>query len=342
MKSKKLVKHFLILVTLVYITMLVAYYIVNPLFVFEHNILKNYKFNYLENYSLKLYDKLKKDQYNLVFGTSRSHLISSKMLDEKTLNMHNIYGNPHRVFNFLKQLNNKQIKNIKHIYFLLDLHTLKGTGAYYRTGKFIDYNTGIYKYKMTELFHMNKYKITSIFENIMSNKKDIEYYLENDGSMAHLNESKMYNSKGLIGYTSSGPTENFQEYNTLGISGIKLVNDFCKKNNIIITYYTPTFIDTTLNVIDFVFEKDKILKILNYTGINGLHLLWYVEDVSNLQTTKNKEKYYKAFFDNDHLNYEYTKKVFLDNVFSDNKKYYIHNENSLDYIFNKYYKEYIK
>ncbi len=60
-----------------------------------------------------LYDKLKDNKYSLIFGTSRSAKISSKMLHANLLNFSlSLYGNPKSIQFFLNSLDKNQVNQL--------------------------------------------------------------------------------------------------------------------------------------------------------------------------------------------------------------------------------------
>ncbi len=67
-------------------------------------------------------DRLRHGRYALIFGTSRSSLISSRHFHGEALNFHALYGHPRSVSEFLRSLGPQQIENITEIFYLLDLH----------------------------------------------------------------------------------------------------------------------------------------------------------------------------------------------------------------------------
>ncbi|MBI9112679.1 hypothetical protein [Maridesulfovibrio ferrireducens] len=76
--------------------------------------------------SSKLYD----GKYALVFGSSRTMLLSSEIMGEPVLNFStSLYNNPGDILALLEMLNKKQLANITHIYFLVDINGFHYTSA---------------------------------------------------------------------------------------------------------------------------------------------------------------------------------------------------------------------
>lgn len=69
-------------------------------------------------------DFLAKEPHVLVFGTSRSHMISDEVVGEKVLNLFAVYGWPQAVSAFLGGLDEVRLHNVRGIIYCLDLHTL--------------------------------------------------------------------------------------------------------------------------------------------------------------------------------------------------------------------------
>ncbi len=73
--------------------------------------------------ALQVASKLYDGKYALVFGSSRTMLLSSDMMKEPILNFStSIYNNPGDILALLKMLDEKQLSNITHIYSLVDIN----------------------------------------------------------------------------------------------------------------------------------------------------------------------------------------------------------------------------
>ena len=136
MSPKKFLFLFLFVVFICYSGFFILYTLINPNQIGNYSITTK-KFFYTKEYSKKQFDLLKHKKYNLIFGTSQSHMIGTKMMKEDTLNFHNLYAEPGDILNFLKQLDTKQINNIKQIIYLIDLRA----GANRLDTNLINYNS---------------------------------------------------------------------------------------------------------------------------------------------------------------------------------------------------------
>ncbi len=67
--------------------------------------------------------RLDRESYALVFGTSRSAMVSAAATGEPTLNLYSIYGNPRAVLDFLNRLDGPRSGHVREIFYLLDRHT---------------------------------------------------------------------------------------------------------------------------------------------------------------------------------------------------------------------------
>ncbi|KIL97737.1 hypothetical protein CCC_00798 [Paramagnetospirillum magnetotacticum MS-1] len=71
----------------------------------------------------RLAAKLEEGPYDIVFGTSRSAMLSRDATDRPTLNFYPVYGNPRMVMDVLEHLGPRQAGHVGTIYYALDLPT---------------------------------------------------------------------------------------------------------------------------------------------------------------------------------------------------------------------------
>lgn len=300
-------------ILLLYCFSVLLHYAVNPYMLFDNSITDK-KFYFTKAYSKKQFEALKHDKYTLVFGHSRIARISSDMLNEKVLNLENIYHKRQdSVYNFLIQLSPIQINNINNIYYILDVGHQDHTNK-----EFIDYNTVDYKQNILDIFLINSAKIKAAINDIIYNYiKHPDYYVHKDGSnIPYLHKTTFQ--------TSAVFDTKKQAYSKSGLSEIIKVNNFSLKNNIKTTYFTATLIDLMFKKMNLDIEKDK-LKYLLDNGLLGFYGLLYIDGISNLKNGNN----YLAFSDASHLNAKYLKKKLFDNIINSNK-YFISNSGQLD------------
>jgi len=303
----------------IYLLILISYILIDPEIVFNKSITEK-KFGYTKYYSKYQFKKLLQDKYSLVFGTSRSQKVSSCYQGNNLLNFHNIYGEPREILNFLLQLNQKQLNNIKNIYILVSLKTMRENGE-----EFINYKSNTFFDKLLFILPLSpmsvKYLIRDIKYNIL--KSSIYYWIDDDGSL-YVNDK---NQSVII--TAEAKKQklsyNIDDYQN-AIQTLLEIDKFCKKHSINIKYYTPTNADKFFP--DTQMLRDLWLKLFQ-GGIDNFYGLYYIDGVSN--NVKNDN--YLNFTDSNHLNYNMMNKIFKNIVVQENKDYLIKNESELeDYI----------
>lgn len=267
----------------------------------NENAILTHKFNLYKigssyNSSTQLFNKLKTDKYILVFGTSRSHKLSEKILGQPTLNLSgSVYGEPNKVFNFLKQLNQKQKNNIIQVYYLLDIHTFSKN-----TSQLIDYNS-YPDYIKSQFINFNMDKINLSLKTILTNYKGAKDYVDENGCKINL-EEHTFNPK-----TSYGEINAFVKHqsNTAFDKGqfqyLSKIKKLLKNNNIKTTYFIPTFNILALKKFNFSvidYQKKKFSEILD-----SYYDLSYIPYISND---------YNKFSDFSHPKFEALKYIFTE------------------------------
>jgi hypothetical protein len=314
MNNKKWFHITLSISVLSYMVMVVIYIAIDAEMVFN-NSLTNKKFGYTEYYSKYQFDKLKYNQYSLIFGTSRSQKLSSSMLNINILNFHGIYGQPDGILNFLLQLNQKQIQNIKQIYYLVSIATMNDEASV------VDYKSNTFIDKLTHILPLSalsmKYTVRDLKYNIF--KDTMYYYIDDDGSLNvnDKDQSAILNKK--ITYDST--VDIIKKTNS--INALLKLNKFCIDNNILITYYTPTFSDKVIVNVETI---NYLWATLLDGGISGFYELYYISGVSD---NKLNNLYYN-FTDETHLNYNSMNKTFKRQVLDADNTRYISNTKELN------------
>lgn len=313
MKFKYWTKSTLKISILLFLILLIINYIVNPNMKFDNKSLKNNYFSTIE-YAKKLKIKLSDDKYTLIFGTSRSALVSNDTLNSEVLNIGVIYGSPHSVYTFLSSLTKKEISNIKEIYYLVDLHTLNSNSKFVKNDDFMSDDSFIQSIK--NLISINFQDLYRIYLKLKFTLFGSEYIVHENGYSVKKDSDIMALPKFNVSTD--------QKYDDSALEKLKIINDFCIKNNLKITYYTATFIDEWLSKqVDPNIIIERWSKILDL-GIKGFYGLWYIPEVSSI----NKEGKYN-FSDYSHMNYNTLKYVYENYILNENKKYYIENKEEL-------------
>lgn len=314
MFNKKNFYIFLISIFSTYCLLWLMLFIINPMFKFNNNFMPNNKIGYSPEFSKFSFNKLKKNKLNLVFGTSRSHYIDSEILEKLTLNLHSVYGNPIAVYNFLTQLNRKQIQNINQIYYLVDVHILTNQDKKF----LIDYD----KIDLSSYFLTSFQELKNIYKSF-----NISYYMTDFGTPKNI-------KKDLSVHPKEVPKSILKVNNQkVAIKKLIQIQKFCKKNNIEIVFFTPTLPKETLKLLDInkLFNTWKL--ILN-SGLENVFQLWWVDNVSELIDQNGR---YLAFRDMSHLNYNYQKNIVQRILIKKeyNQIYYIENQKDLKKYFNE-------
>lgn len=305
--------------------LLLLYIIINPDMIFKNSLTKH-KFGYTEYYSKYQYLQLKHEKYHLIFGTSQSHKISSDFVHENILNFHNLYGQPNVIYNFLKQLDSTQIKNIKSIYILVTATTMEDKK------NLLDYsNTSIID-KLLHVLPLNNTSIKNIIRDIVYNLKNkYPYKINNDGSLYNddINKTTILSKNLRYQKSSINSIKNSKSIETL-----ITINKFCNINKIPLVFFTPTYSEKfiiNLQALEYIWGQlfDK--------GITSFYGLYYIDKISNNQI---KGKYLN-FEDDKHLNNFTTNKVFMNYPFTKSNKLLITNKVELKKYFELINRKYI-
>ncbi len=255
------------------------------LFKFEFNKFKT--FTSYDTFPFKLLEKLKNNKYILVFGTSRSQLINSDLAKENILNFSSsLYGNPVDVYNVIRQVNKKQLKNIKEIWYLIDTHTFNSKNSVYA-------NLNLHSKKdfiTQSISNLNIDKIKASYRTITSNlNKNNTYYISQYGETIKIKE-KVFD--GIIG---KNDIMRIPITTKKAIKYLSKVDEFCKKNSIKITYFTTIYNLPYLKTCDLNLYKNQFKDFLSV--IDGFYDFHYVKNLSNN---------IHLFSNHDHINTEGT------------------------------------
>ena len=314
MNFKTWVKTLIIFTGLLYLFLYIFYVLINPMQEFENSLTKN-KYFYNKNYSRKQFKKLKTSKNLLLFGTSKIHVISSKMLHRNVLNFHNLYGESGDILNFLMQLDNKQISNIDEILYGIDFPSIRTR---------IDTELINYSDKL-KLSGLDYKKLKTTFLDIKYNLQSEQIYMLNeDGSNKFFH---IYNGS-TINKNLTSSFFPFFPYNIITLNEIIEINKFCLKNNIKITFFTP--VENDIIIMGANFDKiKKVFSLLIDGGIREIMILYYINGISNY---KNGD-YYPAFRDAGHINKKYLKEVLNKYILNTDHQYSISNQEELgDYV----------
>lgn len=246
-----------------------------------------------------MYNKLEKDKYSLIFGTSRNAKVNKEILGSPVLNLaQSVYGYPLEINNFLSQLTNGQIENIDKIYVLVDFHV-----ADWEKPSNTKFNESVSLFSYMKSFN---YKKAMDSYNVVKRNRDssIDYGIDEYGSQFNraeiiplLTNLKNYKYEPEVSYTEKG------------LSYYKNINEFARKHNIKIYFYTPTMNMYYLSRVDL--DKMNSFKKEVLSLIPCFYDFTYVEDVSGD---------IKNFTDASHMNTGNVKKI-MDLLKSEPERY---------------------
>ncbi len=311
MKAKTFIIKFLFIFIFTYTSLYSLYFFVNPEQKFNFSI-TDVKFFYTKDYSRKQYEELKSHNATLVFGTSQTHMLSTKMYGNNILNFHNLYGEPDDILNFLEQLDKNQINNIDRIIYLIDLRA----GATRIDENLIRYNEDE---TMSAILTIKKIK-RSFMDLKINSSYPINNFLNKDGSIEYIN------SKEYIKYKPTKVVRQIElKYNNMLIKKILNINEFAIKNNIKILFITPVVNDEYIKSINFS-KLTNFFSSLLLGGIESIKLFYFIDGFSNL---KNKDFEYISFIEQDHLNPYFIKRWLFEYILTENK-YVISNRKELN------------
>ncbi len=308
------IRYFIFTFVIFYIFVLLLYITINPKnenSFFINTIMEESSFLT----SKYLFNKLKNDKYTLIFGTSRSAKISSKMFGSNVLNLsQSIYGNPNDVLYFLNLLDKVQWNNINKIYYLVDNHTfLKRT--YYN----FDYSSCVL---LEQIKHFDANNLVLSIRSIYFNIFNIKPFkgINTDGSTYNNNEQLA--RKYQFDYYDFKKEFQFNKHEFTILKDIKTLVD---KNNKEIIFFTSTMNLYYLKSM----KKDLFLshrkQLIENCG--NLVELSYIHPISN--------KIYN-FTDPTHMTTTQTKYV-LDNLLKNKNYTYTVNSDRYDEFYKTYF-----
>lgn len=128
---KKFVFKFLLIFIIIYLLLTILYIVIDP---YYENSYIDSSFNNtkikVNEYSVRsLIKELLNNKSILVVGTSRSAKFSEKIINDNIVNLYSVYAHPSTVYElFTQHLSDREMKNIKKIYYLLDIHIFNSEG----------------------------------------------------------------------------------------------------------------------------------------------------------------------------------------------------------------------
>ncbi|TIH18041.1 ankyrin repeat domain-containing protein [Marinifilum sp. JC120] len=188
----------------------------------DHNKLK---FKNLKSSARNVTSKLYDGKYSLVFGSSRTMLVSEEILGEPVLNFStSIYVNPGDILALLKTLDEKQIKNIKQIYYLIDINSFH----YENSAPELASKSALF---MESFRNIGPEKIEDAWNCIADNlgpESEQPNYIDKFGVLHKKNNSYKNN---VVVFSSHFVSQYY-------LDKLAEINSFCKTNRIKIIYLT--------------------------------------------------------------------------------------------------------
>ena len=314
------------LITSLFLSTLIAVFIINIYFdpYGEYQFIKH-KYNSVKEKfhttsASSLMDKLEKDKYSLIIGSSRSDRISKEFFGDDILNFStSLYNYPVDVINFLNMLSPKQIKNIKKVFFQLDIHTLSDTNYGFPKTKM-----GLEWYKITNISIQKIIDIQSMINKniyINTDESNKNNYVDEYGAAISSNNKYKKTSFALNLFPLTNNTKQLDALNKISV--------FFKKNEIKVKYFIPPMYKDS-------FKKYPVNIYMYFTFIKNI--LMNVNNIYTYIDDKNFTLYNNLFRDMTHLNNIGTIK--FTKLLNNNDTSYMINKKNLHE--SNYYSNYLK
>jgi|AGTN01.2.fsa_nt_gi hypothetical protein len=206
---------------------------------------------------------LRESPHALVFGTSRSHMVSDRFLGEPVLNLHAIYGNPLAVEHFLGGLDQVQAAHVTRVVYLLDLHVFADQD--YLTLDYYEGNLSNLWYRLSNLWPYLVDSYQRVALNIRGNPR---FHLDRQG----------YLVQNLPAVTSGTPEEpKGILFGNNAFKALASIHEYCSKHNIPIEFITPTLLDSNFaryDIEEVIAQRRRFIEILGsyieLTSIPGI------------------------------------------------------------------------
>lgn len=228
--------------------------------------------------------KLSQGPRVVVFGTSRSAMISGDLMGEPILNMYSIYGNPEAVRDFLYRLTPGEIRYLKKVYYLIDAQTLCRNCFIDRT----DYTSfkSVVAFKIADLPHkigIIRVTIAKLLRN------ELLSVVDEDGAV--IPSIAVGPDDGGWENSIPHPVLPLRDVDREVISILADIDSFVKSNGIEVVYFTPPLPRKTLANMDMAKLASIKQEIMLYLGS--------INDLTNIDGISDKPY---LFADETHLN----------------------------------------
>jgi hypothetical protein len=228
---------------------------------------------------------LSEASYTLVFGTSRSHLLSDDILGEPVLNLFPLYGSPVSVDHFLRGLDQRQLGNIRRVIYLLDVHTFSKAGPFV-----MDYYSEPLANLKYRVLNFPMYVSRSLERLRKNRKRDMAGYVHWRGFLV---------PGRVVRWDGSSISVNAQDFDPSIIGRLGEIKQFLDERNIAVEFVTPTVTAAHLRALDI--GKLVALRRAILAEIGTYAELTYMPGISSSK---------ELFSDDSHLNTEGVRELF--------------------------------
>ncbi len=229
--------------------------------------------------ALQVASELNDGKYALVFGSSRTMLLSSEIMGEPILNFStSIYNNPGDILALLKMLSKKQLANVTNIYFLVDINGFHYTA----TAPEMSSKCRLF---LETLRNIGPEKIEDAWNCLVANNQQY-------GNDNFPNNIDSYGTLHKVGapFKAKDPFFSSHFVTPYYLKSLRNISIFCKQNKIKTLYFTTPWFQPFVQE-----QQNKINSILDKAATASGGLL-------NFQLRTNLTGNTTLFYDPSHLN----------------------------------------
>lgn len=210
--------------------------------------------------------KLSEKPSILVFGTSRSIYLSPSILGSDVINLHVIYESPIAVLDFLERLDERQLANVKEIYYLVDYFAFGPKDFFHPVDYESSWQRLMYKFRNFDAGSI-KGAWNKVFYNLFKDKIN---YVHPNGYIVPVNE------KTFDGNLKGAMHPQVVEMKKVDLLG--QVDLFAKHHGLKTTYFMPPLPLVSLKQLKF--SKKKLFVEAVLRQINGYYEWSYLAQAS--------------------------------------------------------------
>ena len=209
----------------------------------------------------------------------------------QVLNFHVLYNNPLGVYDFLNNLNHKQITNIKKIYYLLDTHIFcgdMGVNKYFGKNKYQIFFDQLKNFNLTKIDQAYKTIIINTMPKYIFEENYVPYYYVSNLGHTLLVQDRTWDGIGI-------EVLHEPNFSLSTIKTLKKINDWVKNNNKEIIFYTPTH-----SLEDFNLHVNE--KFMRTIILQRFYILDYIDGMYDFSLVESLSRDKSLFEDSFHLN----------------------------------------